>query len=301
MNKKILRANLKNLKSRREIVAKFCRNKVVLDIGCVHHDIENADNNTWLHKTVVEVASDALGVDYLEEEVAALTQRGYKMVAGDVNKPLAIDRKFDVIVVGNLIEHLSNFEGLLNNIRHLLKPDGVVLISTANPFFREQYFYSALKNDIIVNPEHTCWIDPVTLDQLCRRFGLETVDVQWVKEKWHLSDTIFNGEYQSIDTFTGRWTFHRPPSLLEQILSPWLVMIFRIPVAHVRQLRIQKRYGDDLSRYLYLRLKGVFVDIWWWLRRIVIPTSDINRHELYMSVLRLTGQATKSKPDEQRK
>jgi SAM-dependent methyltransferase len=301
MDKKLLQVYLKTPKSRLEIIREFCRDKVVLDIGCVHHDIENADNNTWLHKAVVEVAADTLGVDYLGEEVAALTQRGYKMVVGDVNKRLSIDRRFDVIVVGNLIEHLSSFEGLLNNIRHLLKPDGVVLISTANPFFREQYFYSALKNDIIVNPEHTCWIDPVTLDQLCRRFELETVEVRWVKEKWHLSDTIFNGEYQSIDTFTGRWTFHRPPSLLEQILSPWLVMIFRIPVAHVRQLRIQKRYGDDLSRYLYLRLKGVFVDIWWWLRRIVIPTSDINRHELYMSVLRLTGQATKSKPDEQRK
>ena len=300
MDKRLLQAYLKTPKSRLEIIREFCRDKFVLDIGCVHHDIENADNNTWLHKAVVEVAADTLGVDYLENEVAALTQRGYKMVAGDVNKPLEIDRKFDVIVVGNLIEHLSSFEGLLNNLYRLLKTDGVVLISTANPFFREQYFYSALKNDIIVNPEHTCWIDPVTLDQLCRRFELETVEVRWVKEKWYLSDTIFNGERQSIDTFTGRWTFHRPPSLLERIISPWLVMIFRIPLVAERQLRIQKRYGDDLGRYLYLRLKGIFVDIWWWLRRIVIPTSDINRHELFMSVLKLTNNAKNNKLVEER-
>ena len=289
MDKRLLGSYLKKPQSRFEIIREFCRNKVVLDIGCVHHDVENADNDTWLHKAVVEVSADTLGVDYLEKEVATLTERGYKMIAGDVNKPLSIDRQFDVIVVGNLIEHLSSFEGLLNNLCRLLKPDGVALISTANPFFREQYFYSALKNDIVVNPEHTCWIDPVTLDQLCRRFGLQTVEVRWVKEKWPLSATIFNGEHQTIDTFTGRWNFHLPPSIIERFVSRCLAMAYRIPLQPARQLRVQKRYGDELGRYLYLRLKGVFVDVWWWLRRAVIPTSDINRYELYMSVLKLTN------------
>lgn len=162
-------------------------------------------------------------------------------------------------------------------------------MSTANPFFREQYFYSALKNDIIVNPEHTCWIDPVTLDQLCRRFGLKTVEIRWIKEKWPLSATIFNGERQTIDTFTGRWDFHLPPSIFERFVSQCLVIAYRIPLQPARQLRVQERYGDDLGRYLYLRLKGIFVDAWWWLRRTVIPTSDINRYELYMSVLKLTN------------
>ena len=32
----------------------------------------------------------------------------------------------------------------------------------SNPFYREQYFYVAFKNSLIVNPEHTCWIDPLT-------------------------------------------------------------------------------------------------------------------------------------------
>lgn len=293
MNKKLLQTYLTTPQSRLEIVREFCRDKTVLDIGCVHHDLENTDNEMWLHKTVVEVAADTLGVDYLEKEVSALVKRGYKMVAGDVNKPLAIDRQFDVIVVGNLIEHLSNFEGLLDNIRRLLMPGGVVLISTANPFFREQYFYSALKNDIIVNPEHTCWIDPVTLDQLCCRFGLETVEVRWVKGGWLLSNAIFNGERQTIDTFTGRWIFHSVPSLPERFVSRCLELAFLIPLQPERQLRIQNRYGDNLGRFLYLKLKGVFVDAWWWLRRGVIPTSDINRYELYVSVLTLSSDVKK--------
>src|ERR1039458_3236005 len=191
MDRKLLRAYLRIPQSRIEIVREFCRGKIVLDLGCVNHDTENAGSEQWLHKAVVESAAEALGVDYLEDQVDILRQRGFQVIVGDVNKPLAIERKFDVIVVGNLIEHLSSFEGLLNNLRELLARGGVVLISTANPFFREQYFYSALKNDILVNQEHTCWIDPVTLDQLSRRFGLETVEVRWIKEKWRLSDTVF--------------------------------------------------------------------------------------------------------------
>ena len=91
MDKRLLGSYLKKPQSRFEIIREFCRNKVVLDIGCVHHDVENADNDTWLHKAVVEVSADTLGVDYLEKEVATLTERGYKMIAGDVNKPLKGD------------------------------------------------------------------------------------------------------------------------------------------------------------------------------------------------------------------
>jgi SAM-dependent methyltransferase len=286
MDRNLLRAHLRAPQSRMAIVREFCRDKVVLDLGCVNHDIENANSEEWLHKAVVETSREVLGVDYLVEEVEMLRERGFKVMVGDVTKPLAIDRKFEVIVVGHLIEHLSSFEGLMTNLRRLLAPDGVVLICTPNPFFREQYFYSALKNDILVNQEHTCWIDPVTLDQLSRRFGLETVEVRWIKEKWHLSQTIFHGKRQSFDMFTQRWTYYPPRPSLERIVSPWLEMAFRIPLQPARQLRVQKRYGDDLGRFLYMKLKGVFVDAWWRLRRSVIPTSDINRHEVFMSVLK---------------
>ena len=152
MKKSILQEYLKKPQSRFEIISQFCRDKEVLDIGCVQHDVINADLDGWLHHHVVKTSSYTLGVDYVEDAVNALVKRGYNVVHGDVNKPLSIDREFDVIVIGNLIEHLSNFEGLLNNINRLLKPDGVVLISTANPFYCEQYFFSAFKNDIIINP-----------------------------------------------------------------------------------------------------------------------------------------------------
>ena len=72
---------------------------------------------------------------YLPNGVEEANARGYKVV-GDVNQRLDIEEKFDVIVLVNLIEYLSNFDELLLNIKRLLNSDGVALISTASHFFR---------------------------------------------------------------------------------------------------------------------------------------------------------------------
>ena len=50
----------------------------------------------------------------------------------------------------------------------------------------------------------------------------------------------------------------------------------------------KKKYWDDLGRITFLKFNGVFVDIYWRLRRKFIPCSDNNRHELYMSVIKVT-------------
>jgi SAM-dependent methyltransferase len=287
MDRQMLRAYLRRPQSRIEIVREFCRGRSVLDLGCVNHDIENSDSDLWLHKNIRQVASKVVGVDYLAEEVELLRQRGYNVVVGDVTKPLPLDQTFDVIVVGHLIEHLSGFDGLMTNLRRLLAPGGVVLICTPNPFFREQYFYSALKNDILVNQEHTCWIDPVTLDQLCRRFGLETSEIRWIKEKWHLSQTIFQGDCQSFDMFSNRWQYRLPRPILERLIAPLLLLLYKLPLQPERQARVARRYGPQLGSFLYMLFKGKLFEAWWRIRRLVIPTSDINRYEAFMSVIRL--------------
>jgi hypothetical protein len=80
------------------------------------------------------------------------------------------------------------------------------------------------------------------------------------------------------------------------MVSPWLDMASRALIQPDRRDRALKRYGDDLGRFQYMRFKGVFVDAWWRLRRSVIPTSDINRHEAFMSILKLSEAVTTDVP-----
>jgi len=67
-------------------------------------------NDQWLHAAIVRVAGRVLGIDYLEEEVRALAERGYRVMALILPKPIHTEERFDVIVLGNIIEHLSNFK-----------------------------------------------------------------------------------------------------------------------------------------------------------------------------------------------
>jgi SAM-dependent methyltransferase len=286
MNKSLLTQNIRKPVSRRELVARFCAGKDVLDIGCVNHDLQNIDKTNWQHGAIKAVAKSVLGLDYLEHEVRELNKLGYRAVAADISKPVHINERFDVIIVGNLIEHLSNFEGLMKNLELLLRPAGCILISTANPFFREQYFYSAFKNDIVVNAEHTCWLDPITLDQLANRFGLATSEVYWVKEKWTLGEVILNGDSRSLDIFTGRWTFDGPRSTAERLLSPVLALVFRLLAPRGYYRRVVGKHGENIPRIIYLRLMGSLFELFWGTYRKLIITSPVNRYELFVSVLR---------------
>lgn len=288
MNKTILKENLISPVTRENLIIKYCTNKDVLDIGCVNHDLLNTSLDNWLHSQIKKVSNKLIGMDYLLDEVELLNKKGFNIVHQDVCEPFSLNKLFDVIVIGNLIEHVSNFEGLLKNMRNHLSNDGVILISTANPFFIEQYFYSAYKNDIIVNEEHTCWIDPVTLNQLAERFNLTTEKVFWIKEKWNLSMIIMNGTRYKFDIYTSRWTFLKDRNLLENILI-WIIKPFILLFYRNWYLRFKENfnYTKDPDRVIVIKLFTNLFSFYWPIRKLFIPKALINKYELYLSILKL--------------
>jgi SAM-dependent methyltransferase len=286
MDRTVLTRGLRNPTTRGAVIRKFCVGRSVLDIGCVNHLLENRERPDWLHGQVKQVARALIGVDYMPSAVERLRGEGFDVICGDATKPLPARGPFDVILIGNLIEHLSNFEGLFENIRSLLAEDGVVLISTANPFYRDQYFYSAFKNDIIVNPEHTCWLDPVTLDQLAQRFGFATEAVEWIKSPWQLPSVVLHGGTRRFDIFSGQWRFQGAAGFMERWLGGLLNILARLLLPGSVYTRLGQIYGADLPRFLWLKAESYLFSIAWRIYRSVIVTSPINKFELYLSVLR---------------
>lgn len=270
-----------------ELIEDYCRGKEVLDLGFVMHNLENTKTEGWLHRRIKNVASNLVGVDYMEAEVIELRKRGYDAICADVTKPIDLDAKFDIIFVGNLIEHLSNFEGLFINIERLLKPNGQVLIATPNPFYSEQYFYSAFKNDIIVNPEHTCWIDPVTLDQLARRYSFLTVTVHWLDYNWPLSGVILNRWGRTFDILTQKWKSNNLPSAFERFLTPILLFCTNTLFPNQsRRLHASFKEKEAVGEFLFIYFVGkIFEVVWKPYYKLLVVKSPINRHALFMSVL----------------
>ena len=109
MNKTCLGDNPSRIISDRYILIKsVCTGKDVLDVGCVDHVAsEEMNRPLWLHKIIKSVAKSVTGVDFEREEVEKLRAKGYDVIYGDV-ETVDMGKTFDVVVAGELIEHLSN-------------------------------------------------------------------------------------------------------------------------------------------------------------------------------------------------
>ena len=231
-------------------ILELCKNKSVLDLGCIRHSADFAlKDPNWLHKQIIEVAESVVGIDYLEEEILKLKTHGYNIVYGDVTKKLPLDSEFDVIVAGDLIEHLSNFDGFIENVIRLLKNDGCLVITTPNPFYLEEFFYAVMKNDVFVNPEHTCWIDPVTLNQLISRFQLYIDEMYFIDHtSWKLKYYILNSKRHEYDTLNGCWHNNTMVGRIERKFVEILFGVIYGPIKYILSMKSKLiRYADYMA------------------------------------------------------
>lgn len=155
------------------LFAPYVQGKEVLDVGCVDHDLGTSLRPDWLHAQLCRVARRVVGLDVLAEEVRELGLRGFRVVQGNA-ETFSLGERFDVIVAGELLEHVSNVGAFLDGARRHLRPGGRLLVTTPNAFALGNVLRivrAAVGFPIRDNPEHTHWYDDQTLRQLLARHG----------------------------------------------------------------------------------------------------------------------------------
>ena len=159
----------------------FCTHvvgKSVLDLGVVQHELENIDNKTWLHRAIRGKAESVVGLDLDQSGVSYLNGLGFDVIHGDA-QDFQIEKKFDVVTAGDLIEHLDNPGGMLNSVAHHLSEGGRLILSTPNPFWWKTYLHVLFTGDSRPHYEHTCWFCERTLTQLLQRFNYEVEVIEY--------------------------------------------------------------------------------------------------------------------------
>ena len=175
----------KLLSDRWDIIKEMVKGKEVLDLGCVDHEAKQEEGKDWLHRKIRQSAKSTLGVDYAAEEVSRLKNLGYEVIQGNV-ETLNLGRKFDVIVAGNIIEHLSNPGLFLETVRKHLKEDGVFILTTDNCYGLRSLKAVTFSDGIRPNQEHSMTFEEEVLKQLLRRHHFEIADFYY-----------YNGPYPS--------------------------------------------------------------------------------------------------------
>lgn len=190
--KKLLPQKVKNIivdtlgsqsADRQRIVTKFVqKDDSVLDIGCIEHSLDRAnwrdpEPGEWLHADLQRISDDVFGIDILNEDIKKLQSEGFNVEVADAEE-FKFDRKFDIIIAGELIEHLSNPGEFLDRAREHIHSDGSLIITTPNPRQVEILQWFLLGDEHRVNPEHVAWFDHYVLDTLASRHGFKI-------RKWH--------------------------------------------------------------------------------------------------------------------
>ncbi|MCE5232017.1 MAG: class I SAM-dependent methyltransferase [Mizugakiibacter sp.] len=103
----------------------------VLDLGC------GSLGRAAILEQYGKQTTSYCGVERSEESVQQLRDRypNFQFFARDLDRDsLALDRKFDCILMVALIEHLFNQQHVMSEVANALKPGGIIVMTTPTPF-----------------------------------------------------------------------------------------------------------------------------------------------------------------------
>lgn len=99
---------------------------MLLDIGC--------NDGTYTCQLMSAIGTrKAYGIELSAGAVSDASTKGINVICADLNKalPLSSD-SFDVIIANQVIEHLYFTDDFVDEIHRILKPNGILIISTTN-------------------------------------------------------------------------------------------------------------------------------------------------------------------------
>jgi len=162
------------MKTRLDIIMPLIKGKDVLDLGCVNMDLKTYDFSNSMHAKIRERCKYLLGIDFLKSDVDWLREHGYNVICQNVER-LNLKRKFDIVLAGEIIEHLSNPGMFLESLKKCLKSDGTFILTTPNSLSLERSAKFFLSGKMVLdrNAGHTVYFTIETLAELLRRHGFK--------------------------------------------------------------------------------------------------------------------------------
>jgi SAM-dependent methyltransferase len=197
-----------------QFVLDHARGKRVLDLGCVNHSDQAMNDPNWLHLLICRVAASCIGVDYERASVEKMQAAGIEAMVADVTQPpteeLMAAAPFDLVLAGELIEHLKSPQALLEFSCELLAPGGQLLLTTPNPFALWRARAGQLRL-VWESIDHAVYLFPSGVAEMAARTGLRLMLCSTVDDR--PSGAIASTALRSGLVALVRRALHKPPPM----------------------------------------------------------------------------------------
>lgn len=155
------------------------KDKKVLHLGCVDTGFteKRIETDQLLHSKLEKVTLHLTGVDSNNEGLEQLKKLGFSdLVLADIEEKLPISSKYDVIIAGEIVEHLSNPGKFLYHIGELMTKNGSLIVTVPNAYCLTNFIRVLFNNIETVHEDHVCYYSYVTMRALLKRFGFEVTE-----------------------------------------------------------------------------------------------------------------------------
>lgn len=157
----------------------------VVHVGCADHMelIEKKrKKGTWLHDILLKNAKHCIGIDINFETVKYLTDilKIDDIHCANIIKdkiPQITDKKWDYILLGEILEHTDNPVMFLSSIKE--KYSGIIdkIVITVPNAFCINNFFGTLKHSENINSDHRYWFTPFTISKVLAEAGMEADEI----------------------------------------------------------------------------------------------------------------------------
>lgn len=157
---------------------KLCRGNKVLHLGCTDYPFtrQRIDDRMLLHSSLKGVAAELYGFDQDQQGLDILAAAGLEnLFQADLERleEVNLDKTFDVIIAGEMIEHLSNPGLFLRGIKRFMDERTRLVITTINAYSGMRFVIYALRGrggeNEPVHPDHVAYYSYRTLRLVLQR------------------------------------------------------------------------------------------------------------------------------------
>ncbi len=160
------------LVNRIDYILQYCSGKTVLHFGFTDYPYtqEKIDNGELLHLQLKKVTKGLFGIDNEETSLNKYIQITGDSCVGkgdllDKESLRAIDHSFDIVLLGEILEHLKNPHQAIENLYDMFPPATVFLVTVPN-YTSLNAIAGSLHRKEMIHPDHYWYFSPVTLLRL---------------------------------------------------------------------------------------------------------------------------------------